>query len=189
MINKVLKTILIMFIMISIVFCGSDTSDDKDGDTESNQQDQTSDHDETADDKEQTGDDVNETKDDEDSPDYNQMDFFEGAEVITNDFMEYFNSFSEETAPSGLELTTRTIELTSFLNAQGRARREVIKTDTYKSLFQLLTQMEEILKQNEEVLKPTSRVSPREYISFYHKRLDQINAKIAEIKDNIENRK
>lgn len=189
MINKVLKTILIMFIMISIAFCGSETSDDKDEDTESSQQNQTSDQDQITNDKEQTGDDVNDSEESEDSPDYNQMDFFEGAKAITNDFMEYFNSFSEETAPSGLELTTRTIELTSFLNAQGRARREVIKTNTYKSLFQLLTQMEEILKQNEEVLKPTSRVSPREYIKFYHKQLDQINTKIAEIRDNIENRK
>ncbi len=187
MLRKILMIFIIMIIVICMSFCGS--GEDETTDNNTNQTQENSKNDDSNKDNNNPIEQEVENDTSEETPDFNQMNFYEGAEAIHTIYKEYFNSFPKDKAPSGLELVNKTIDLTSFLNSQGRENKEVINTETYKSLYKLLEMLEDIHERNKKALEQSARVSPRQYIIYYHETLPELNKVLELIKDNIDNNK
>jgi hypothetical protein len=187
MLRKILIIFIITMIGISTAFCGS--GEDENQEKNSTQSEESNQNDGTDKDSNNPKEQEIENDNTEETPDFNQMDFYEGAEAIYTVYKKYFNSFAKDTAPSGIELVTKTIDLTSFLNEQGRANKEVINTPTYKSLYELLEIIEQIHERNKKALEQSARISPRQYIIYYHEILPDLNEQLEQIKEKIDERK
>ncbi len=183
--NKIIIVAILLVFVLFITFCKSENNDKTEDDSN------------TSTDLNQTDENTN-----VDTEQYMESDlsvvgldntgFYEGSEIIYKTLSNYLNSFDNDSAPSGLEFTKQNIELTSFLNKHGIKDKSLIKTDTYMSLYNLLSLLDKIYEKNRLALLHNSHDSKsnhNEYVKFYHDNLGKLNELLDNVRVCIDNDK
>ncbi len=122
----------------------------------------------------------------ENSKDNVNQEFFNNAKNIYEEIDSYINSFSETQAPSGMELLSKTINLVSFLNNEAKKNKNIVKTNTYKALYNLFVYMDNISEENKKALENDNPELTDNYVSYFKDSLKKINPLLDEIKSYIE---